>query len=183
MTVDTLPETFDMPLEEGSPQRLIEYNALALSFVTNAQELEVLIDALLQPEVIDFIERHPADFTILGPLWTETIRKAVYNEQAGYFPLSALALVPFFHEHGWVTELSPEWQDVMEQVQERAAETPVDDADFWTHQARLVLVEGLLNGTESARQSLAERLRDYAGDGDFCAEALQFGAILGHCRW
>lgn len=173
----------ELPLSEANPQRLVEYNALALSCVSSPRELEILVDALLQPEVVEFIDKQPKEFSVMASLWAETTRRVVYESPASYFPLQLLALIPLFHRYGWLAESTQTWEAVRDSAWQAAADTGPGEADFWTHQGRLLFLDGLLEGTEEAWSRLNDRLREQECSGELCSQALKFGTILGYCGW
>ena len=171
----------EFPLRD--PMAFLDYTTLVLSCVGNAAELELVLEHFCQDEILQYVDQHSDDLTILGTVFIATLQRVVYDSRDGPFPYGALVIPTLFRRWGWQLEISDAWRNIHYQLLERLEPLQMGDGAFWPTLSRLLLLDALANGTEAAQTKLRARLIKASPCREETHTALQLGQVIGQLGW
>ena len=173
----------DIEFPTRSPMAFLDYTTLVLSCVTSADELELVLQHFCAPDVLAYVDEHHESLNVLGTVFVATLQRVVYADPEGPFPYGALCLPGLFERWGWQLEMNDAWRDIHLELLERLDLLEMKDEAFWPILSRLLLLDGLANGTEAAKTKLRARLAKASPCREQIHPVLELGQVLGQLGW
>jgi hypothetical protein len=111
------------PVNDNNPLAFVEYSMLTLSKVNTPYELNAALGDYLTREVLDFVERHRNMFFVTAEMWSDAVRRTIFNGEDIAFPDGLLMLPPLFGRLGWIVDGSA-WRSISRRQELRFMNEP-----------------------------------------------------------
>ncbi|MDX1811514.1 MAG: hypothetical protein R3240_06175 [Gammaproteobacteria bacterium] len=91
--------------EEQNPLfNFFDYTVLLITQANTAEDIDLLMDDFMSPDVINILEENKGLFSLLNAIWFTTFKRVFVDKRSESFPLKMLALPILFKRMGWEIE-------------------------------------------------------------------------------